>query len=220
MVKRRRHLKQNSYTGGLAAHALQSAGMRRQPVRLLRAAAVVVAWTLISVPVSHTEPSTPTEYEVKAAYLFNLGKFVEWPAKAAIKEDSFPICVLGADPFGQVLDAAIDGETIDGKSVIAKRISKPQDAARCRILFISSSEENALQEILANLDGSSVLTVSDMPDFAERGGMVHFILENRRVRFAVNLVAAERVGLTLSSQLLKLAVRVTRKSRPGAGTGD
>ncbi|MGH9455931.1 MAG: YfiR family protein, partial [Terriglobia bacterium] len=209
----------NSDARSLTRHALQSDGIPRQQGRRLRAAAIAVAWTLISVPVSHTQPLTPTEYEVKAAYLFNLGKFVEWPAQAAVKEDSFPICVLGADPFGQVLDAAIAGETIGGKTVIAKRISKPQDATGCRILFISSSEEGCLQEILANLDGTSVLTVSDMPDFGQRGGMIHLVLENRKVRFAVNLTAAERAGLTLSSQLLKLAVRVTGKPRPTAGAG-
>ncbi|MGH9432309.1 MAG: YfiR family protein [Terriglobia bacterium] len=209
MVKSRQHLKQKSYTQSLA----------RQVRR--RAAALAVAWTLITVPASRTAASAATEYEVKAAYLLNFAKFVQWPVKAAAaQEDAFSICVVGADPFGPALDAIIEGETIGDKKVVARRISKPQDATACRILFISSSEDSELPGVLAALDDSSVLTVSDMPEFTRRGGMIHLILEDRRVRFEINLSAAERAGLTLSSQLLKLAVRVTRKPRPGAGAGD
>ena len=119
-------------------------------------------------------------------------------------------CVLGQDPFGPALDATVAGETIDRAHVVAKRISRPQDAAHCRILFISSSEDGQLKEILAELEGASVLTVSDAPQFARRGGMVQFILDGNKVRFEVNLPAAERVGLNLSSELLKLAVNVRR----------
>jgi hypothetical protein len=129
--------------------------------------------------------------------------------------DTFSICVLGEDPFGPALHATIAGETIDGKNVLARRVSGPEQAVNCRILFISSSEDRKLKEILAALDKASVLTVSDMPQFARRGGMVQFILEENRVRFEVNLAPAEHAGLSLSSQLLKLATSVRRSSQPG-----
>ena len=171
-------------------------------------AAVTLAWALIGVTTLRAQDSKPSEYRVKAVYLYNFGRFVGWPAAA--KGDSFDVCVLGQDPFGPALDATVAGETIDRAHVVAKRISRPQDAAHCRILFISSSEDGQLKEILAELDGASVLTVSDAPQFARRGGMVQFILDGNKVRFEVNLPAAERVGLNLSSELLKLAVNVRR----------
>jgi len=177
---------------------------------------VVLTWSLIGVSSLQAQQSKPTEYELKAAYLYNFGKFVEWPAMAtAANHDPFLICVLGKDPFGASLDAAIAGEAINGERVLAKRISKPQEALNCRVLFISSSEEAQLKEILTTLEKTSVLTVSDMPQFTRRGGMIQFVPEASRVRFEVNLTVAERAGLTLSSQLLKVAISVRRNSQPG-----
>ena len=152
-----------------------------------------------------------TEYQVKAAYLANFGRFVEWPGSAAVaKSESFNICVLGRDPFGADLDAALAGETIGSAHMAAKRISRPQDAVDCRILFISSSEVSQWKEISTALKTLSVLTVSDMPQFARRGGIIQFLLDGNKVRFDINLAATERVGLNLSSELLKLAVTVSR----------
>jgi hypothetical protein len=152
-----------------------------------------------------------TEYQVKAAYLANFGRFVEWSTSVAVgKSESFNICVLGQDPFGADLDAAIAGETISGVRVLAKRISRAQDAVDCRILYISSSEVSQWKEIQTALRTLSVLTVSDMPQFARRGGIIQFLLDGNRVRFDINLAATERVGLNLSSELLKLAVTVSR----------
>jgi hypothetical protein len=157
----------------------------------------------------HAQRSSPSEYEVKAAYLYDFGKFVAWPAKVAASDD-FPICVLGQDPFGPTFDATIAGETINGKKVVVNRISKPQDALSCRILFISASEESQLKEILATIDKTSVLTVSDISQFTRRGGMIQFVTDANRVRFEVNVTTAERAGLTLSSQLLKVAINVRK----------
>jgi YfiR/HmsC-like len=176
----------------------------------------VLTWTLIAAPWLHAQQSTPTENEVKSAYLYNFGKFVEWPAKATSGGEFFPICALADDSFGSTLETIIAGESINGKKVLVKRVAKPQDAVSCRILFISSSEQNQLKELLAVLDNTSVLTVSDMPQFSRRGGMIQFVVEANKVRFEVNLTSAERAGLTLSSQLLKVAINVKR----GAQSGD
>jgi YfiR/HmsC-like len=188
---------------------------RRRPCRLSQFMALAVAWVLVGALCLHAQQSSPTEYEVKAAYLYNFGKFVEWPAKVTAASDFFSICVLGEDPFGSTFDATIAGESINGKKVVVKRITKPQDAVSCRILFISSSEEGRLQEILAALDKLSVLTVSDLSQFTRRGGMIRFVMEANRVRFEVNLTTAEHAGLTLSSQLLKVAISVRRGSQAG-----
>lgn len=150
--------------------------------------------------------SSPTELQVKAAFLYKFGAFVTWPNPAP--NGSFDICILGHDPFGKTLDATIAGESINGKNLAANRISSVQEAAQCRILFISSSEEGRLREILPALSKLPVLTVSDMPRFVERGGMIQFVLESGRVRFEANMASAQHAGITFSSQLLKVASAV------------
>jgi hypothetical protein len=178
--------------------------------------AVVLAWSLIGASTLPAQQPKASAYEVKAVYLYNFGKFVEWPAKVrAGHNEPFTICVLGKDPFGASLDSTIAGEAIDGRSILAKRISKPQEGLNCRVLFISSSEEAQLKEILATLETTSVLTVSDISQFTRRGGMIQFVDDANRVRFEVNLTVVERAGLTLSSQLLKVAVSARRYSQPG-----
>jgi hypothetical protein len=157
----------------------------------------------------------PTDYDVKAVYLYNFGRFVEWPSSVTAKSDVFNVCILGQDPFGPALDAILAGETISGKNISAKRISTPQEAVNCQILFMSAAEENQLNSIIEALDKGAVLTVSDMPRFSRRGGMIQFVVEGKKVRFEVNLTAVQRAGLTLSSELLKVATAVRRNSSPG-----
>ena len=156
------------------------------------------------------QASTPTEYEVQAAYLTRFGSFIQWPSTAP-SEGPFTICVLGIDPFGPALDAAVEGQTVQGRPVLARRIVQPRSVQPCHILFISASEEARLEEILAALGNSSTLTVSDMPRFTLRGGMLQFTLVGSNVRFEVNETRAERAALTFSSQLLRLAVSVRRE---------
>jgi hypothetical protein len=181
-----------------------------------RVTAVIVMFALLHIPVLEAQQPKVSEYQVKAIYLYNFGRFVQWPPNAtAAKGDSFSICVLGQDPFGPSLDSTLAGETLDGKPLAVKRISTPRDAGECRILFISSTEENHLKEILAALDELSILTVSDMPAFSRRGGMIQFVLEGDKVRFEINLTKAETAKLTLSSELLKVATTVRRNARQG-----
>lgn len=178
---------------------------------------VVLAWGLFSVPALHAQNAKPTDYDVKAAYLYNFGRFVEWPAQltTTTKSGHFTVCVLGEDPFGSSLDTTLAGETIGGKSVVAKRISNPQESDDCRILFLSPTEGGHLKKIVAELDKKAVLTVSDIPQFAQLGGMIQFVLEGKRVRFEVNLAATQRAGLTLSSELLKVATTVRKNPASG-----
>jgi len=177
---------------------------------------VGIAWLLLGLSSMHGQRAKPTEYEVKATYLYNFSRFVEWPAKVTHAQGgSFVICVLGKDPFGASLNAILADEATTGKTVVAQRIPTPQDAVNCRVLFISSSEDTHLKQILATLGQASVLTVSELPEFTQRGGMVQFVSDGNRVRFEVNLASAEHAGLTLSSELLKVAVNVRRTARLG-----
>jgi len=167
-------------------------------------------------PILEGQRAKPSEYQVKAVYLYNFARFVDWSVTAAAaKSDSFAVCVMGQDPFGAILDATLASELIDQRKVVAMRIARPQDASVCQVLFISSSEDARLREILPFLDKMKVLTVSDMPHFSERGGMIQFVPENDKIRFEVNLTNTERAGLSLSSELLRVAVVVRRNSQPG-----
>jgi hypothetical protein len=171
---------------------------------------------LFAVPIIRAQQARPAEYEVKATYLCNFARFVEWPSKvAAAQDDSFAICVLGQDPFGPTPDGTLAGETVAGNSVVARRISKPQEGIDCPILFSSSSERTRLKETLTTLEKTSVLTVSELPDFSRRGGMIQFVFDGSRVRFEINLTTAAGEGLTLSSDLLKVASKVRRDFQPG-----
>ena len=178
--------------------------------------ALGILWCVIfAVSSLQAEQPKPSEYQVEAVYLLNFAKFVEWPAAAVPPGEPFSICVLGQYPFGAALDRTIAGESIDGRKVVVRRFSKAQEAMSCHVLFISLSEEHRLAEILKALEKTTILTVSNLPNFSQQGGMIQFVVEANKVRFEVNLTSAERAGLTLSSELLKVATTVTRNSQPG-----
>jgi len=157
----------------------------------------------------------PTEAQVKAAYLYNFGKFVTWPPDQAENSDSLAICILGKDPFGAVLDTTVAGENINGKKITVRRLAKMQDGGPCQILYISMSEQGRVRQLLPMARRSGMLTVSDIPSFAQLGGVIGFVTVQDRIRFEVNRDAAERSRIQLSSQLLKVASRVIEKT-PGA----
>lgn len=153
----------------------------------------------------------PTETQVKAAYLYNFGRFVEWQSDHGPNADSFALCVLGEDPFGPVLDATVGGESINLRKITVKRISKLPEAAGCNILYVSASEAGRLGAIIEAAHHSGTLTVSDIPHFVDHGGIIDFVKQQDRIRFEVNRAAAQDSHLTLSSELLKVAYRVVNK---------
>jgi YfiR/HmsC-like len=151
----------------------------------------------------------PLEYEVKAAFLLNFTKFIEWPASAFESPDSpLSICILGDDPFGSTLDQIVAGEIVAGRRVAAQRIKRAPPAQFCQVLFVNASDKDA-PKMLRGL-GPGVLTVGEGATFLHDGGMIAFAIENRRVRFDINRTAAENAGLKLSSKLLSVA-RVVEK---------
>jgi hypothetical protein len=171
-----------------------------------------LSWLTVSLAAQDPKPAVYPEYQVKAAYLTDLGRYVEkWSARANPSPDEpFDLCVLGQDPFGAALDDAVKGEKIGGSPLEAKRISRPQDALGCRILYIGSTEESQLSTVIAVLGTAPVLTVADIPDFVKHGGMIQFVLDGNHVHFEINIAAAQRAGLKLSSELLKVARSVRR----------
>jgi hypothetical protein len=147
-----------------------------------------------------------TEYQVKAAFLFNFAKFVEWPPDAFPSGDApLQICVLGQDPFGRDFEQLIVEKTVNGHRLEVAHPEGVPQARACQILFIASSEKQRLREILQGLKGASVLTVGDTEGFAKMGGIINFVLDDNRVRFEINQKAAELAHLKLSARLLTVA---------------
>jgi hypothetical protein len=164
-------------------------------------------------PSAAQEPH-PSESEVKAAYLYNFGKFVRWESDRGSNSDSLALCILGKDPFGSVLDSTVEGDSIGGRKIVIKRISKLQATDECSILFVGTSEESRLAPTLAAAQHSGILTVSDIRNFAERGGIIGFVQQQGRIRFEVNQTAAAQSHLIVSSELLKVARRVIGPNAP------
>lgn len=170
------------------------------------ALATCAAWLLTSTAFPQSGP--PAAEEVEAAYLYQFGRYVEWPSDEPVER--FFICVLGSDPFGDVLDDIVAGKAIDGRAVAIRRILGSREAQGCRILFVSPSEDSRLPEILKSLEGAALVTVGRGATFTRRGGMIAFLPEQRKVRFIINLPAVDAAGLRVSSQLLRVALRVER----------
>lgn len=163
---------------------------------------------------SGATPQAPTDSEVKAAFLCGFAEFVEWPSVG--KSDPVTIGILGLDPFGSLLEATMKNRALQNRALVLKRISTVEEALRCQIVYVSASETRRLDETLHALGRSSVLTVSDIDSFAERGGMIGFTIEQNRVRFHINTEAVERANLQISSRLLKLARLVSPAGKSGA----
>jgi hypothetical protein len=166
----------------------------------------VCAWlALIPVSAAHSAEG-PSEYQVKAVFVFNFSRFVEWPPQTfKTPSQPFAICILGDDPFGAKLDEAVRGEEINQHPLMIRRIHQVREADECQILYIDRSEQGDLRQILSALDHRSTLTVSELSDAAERGGMIQFLNENNRIRLRINVESARAAGLTISSKLLRPA---------------
>jgi hypothetical protein len=146
------------------------------------------------------------EYQVKAAFLYNFAKFVEWPPEAfKAPKDPILVCVLGHNPFGNALEDAIRGKSIEGRAFAYRQVSDAQSASACQILFVSSGESKHYRSILESLKPMGILTVGEAQGFAADGGVINFKLEDGRVHFEINTEAAEHEQLHISAKLLGLA---------------
>ena len=176
-----------------------------------------ITWALLAALVACSHPAraqASPEYKLKAAYLFNFAKFVDWPSNT-FAEATTPIVigVLGEDPFGTVLEEIVQGRTINGRPLTIQRARRLEELKTCQLLFISRSEQQRLKNILTQLGERPVLTVSDADNFLDGGGTIRLLMEGRSVRFEISAVASERAGLKIDAQLLNLA-RAVRPVTP------
>jgi uncharacterized protein DUF4154 len=175
-----------------------------------RAAIIAVGIVLVAMLISGGAPSiargeTAPEYTVKAAFLYNFAKFVEWPAGAFSGPTSpIVIWVLGEDPFGDAL-GSLKGKTANGRPIVVRYAANLGELERCHLLFVSASEKANLPKILQTTKGWGILTVGDMNGFAQDGGIINLVNEEQQIRIEVNMEAAQLSRLKISSKLLALA---------------
>jgi hypothetical protein len=171
-----------------------------------------ITWCLC-ILLANPSLAASTEYEVKAAFLYNFAKFVDWPAQAfAGNGSAFTMCLAG-DPFEGALDRTIQGEVLDGKPLMVRRITGGEDIQGCQIVYVGPSEADRSKEIISAAANAPILTVGETDDFINDGGIVRFVKTAGRIHFQVNPDAAQRVSLKVSSRLLRLADIVRPRQR-------
>jgi hypothetical protein len=174
----------------------------------------IVVFAILSLFASRVQaaPTATTEYDIKAVFLLNFTRFIEWPVSDGVADNQpIVIGVLGDDPFGQGLDQAVRGERVNNRPLVVKRMTRLDDPVNCAAVFISRSERHRVGEILERLKGKPVLTVSDIPQFAEAGGMVGLVSEGGKIRLRINVEVAKAANLAISSKLLRPAQIVSTK---------
>lgn len=171
-------------------------------------AAMVLTLACLSAgaPADRAQTVTSGEYQLKAAFLFNFAKFIDWPpASFTGPQANFSICILGSDPFGRSMDELLEGKTIAERHVSIERSKQVADVRHCQMVFVSASEKSRVREILDGLKGTNVLAVGETEGFAAAGGAIQFAIEDNHIHFVINTDAADRAGLKVSSNLLSLA---------------
>jgi YfiR/HmsC-like len=155
-----------------------------------------------------------SEYDIKAAFLFHFAQFVEWPPQA-FKDQGSPVtyCTIGDDPFHGTLDKTLAGKTIGMRPLRVQHFKAGQEIQTCQILFLGLDLKKPVAATLESLSPDPVLTVGDSEHFVQEGGMIGFLLEDNKVRFEINLEAAERSNLKISARLLSLAKKVITRSK-------
>jgi YfiR/HmsC-like len=167
---------------------------------------VALLATLLGAGSLRPQGASTVEYQVKAAFLYNFAKFIEWPTDSfASQKSPMNFCIFGHDPFGSALDEVLRGKSVNNREFLARRITEDAELKTCQLVFVSWQEDKRLPEVLSSVKGASVLVVGESTDFAGRGGTVQFFLDENKLRFAVNLEAAKRARLQISSKLLALA---------------
>ncbi len=178
--------------------------------------AMIAICVCANVPVAISADSDHfQEYTVKAVFVYNFAKFVEWPPEAfETPETPLYLCVLGDDPFGDALES-IKGKVVQERNLLIRHLSKIEDLEECHILFISVSKKKQLPSILRKIKDLHILSVADMEGFARRGGIIGLLKEKNRIRLEINTDAADRSIIKISSKLLSLAKIIKNKKQEG-----
>ena len=191
---------------GILEFIIRRISCRRE--NLVSRGSVVLAATFIFIlPIAGHAETVSNENSLKAAFIYNFAKYVEWPEDAFKGKAEFCIATLGRSPLNKEL-AALSGKSVHGRRIVVHQLNSPDEAVKCQVLFISRSELARLEGMLDSLKEVPVLTVSDQGYFCTMGGMLSLVIEKGKIVFDVNIQETQRAGLRPSSQVLKLARKV------------
>jgi hypothetical protein len=181
--------------------------------RIRRASFFLVCWLLSGAPQALSQKGEGVEYPLKLAFLYNFTKFVDWPPDSYRGAGApLAICIVGRDPFSPESEGDLRTRIVASHPVKVLNLKSTDTLSVCHMVFIPATEKGQINKIVRDLKGSSTLTVGETEGFAELGGIINLAVEENRVRFEVNQLAAQRAGLKISSKLLSLAKIVTDSS--------
>jgi YfiR/HmsC-like len=191
--------------------AMMPGRMRRCPLALapILIFCAALAVTLLQIPIAALAQSPASEYHVKAAFLFHFAQLVEWPP-GSLGNDTNPVtvCTTGDDPFHGDLEATLAGQSLGTRPFRVRHLKPAEDFQACQVLFVGKRDATRLGRLLLDLKDGPILTIGESDGFVQQGGMIGFLLVDNKVRFEINLQAAERANLKISSRLLLLAKSV------------
>ena len=177
-----------------------------------RGGVLLAAWGLIlaAPPLVRAQSEDNAQYRIKLAFLYNFTQFVQWPSDAFPQANTpFVVCVAGQDPFDPDHEQDLRSRSIDKHPIVIKGVKRGANLRACHMVFVTAPESRQVASIVDSLKGSYVLTIGETKGFAERGGIINFTIEENKVHFEINLDAAKRTPLTISSKVLALA-RIVR----------
>ncbi len=175
--------------------------LKIKPIKILLIVVAFFSIATVSLNI-HAADKKPTDYQVKAAFIYNFLKFIKWPAD--LHDGSLTLCILGNDPFGNNIEI-IKGKLIGDKEILVKYINSIQDVKEGDILFIASSEKRNIKALIDKINSLCILTIGDTKKYSKKGVIINFYFERKKVRFEINIDTAKRAGLKISSKLLNLA---------------
>ena len=170
----------------------------------------------------YSETEHEQEYKVKAAFLYNFLKFIEWPSTKLADEKTISIGIIGKNPFGKAFEPVLDKKIGDNKialkmfkSLEQSKLTSEQinNIRKCHVLFICESEKKQFKEIMELVKDHNVLTVGDTKDFLESGGIINFLIVDQKVSFEISNYVAKQSKLNVRSQLLRLAKKVIEEKK-------
>jgi len=166
----------------------------------------MLLFLLFAIQSLYAQDKPALEYQVKAAFLYNFTRFINWPPTAFTAPDApFVIGIVGNDPFGTYIEEIVAGEKVGDRKIIVQHYQDVKEIGNCQIIFIHLSESSKVKEILTALESHNILAVSDIDNFAKLGGQVRFFKESNKVKIQINMEAAKRSQLEISSKLLRIA---------------
>lgn len=166
----------------------------------------VLILLLLVITTLHGKAEVASPYQLKAAFIYNFLKFIDWPADSLPQENGpFVVGILGRDPFGSTIDNALKGRSVKGRVIEVRRLEDVDSPVQCQVLFVSSSERRRFKQIFRQTSGKPVLTIGESEEFAVTGGIINFVTEENRIRFQINVDAIKQSKLKADAQLLNLA---------------